>query len=40
LGASRYPKRFTIGVNRSVARSLEIALPDEGSLSRQLEPMP
>jgi ABC-type uncharacterized transport system substrate-binding protein len=40
LGASRYPKRFTIGVNRSVARSLEIALPDEGMLSRQLEAMP
>lgn len=40
LGASRYPNRFTIGINRSVARSLMIDLPDEASLSRQLEALP
>ena len=40
LGAPRYPKRFTIGVNRTVARSLEIDLPSEEALSRQLEAMP
>ena len=40
LGASRFPKRFTIGVNHSVARSLDIELPSEKSLTRQLEAMP
>ncbi len=40
LGEPRYPKRFTIGVNRTVARSLDIALPSEAALSRQLEAMP
>ena len=37
LGASRYPKRYTIGVNYTVARSLEIELPGEDVLNRQLE---
>ena len=40
LGAPRYPKRFTIGVNRTVARSLEIDLPSEEALGRRLEAMP
>jgi len=40
LGEPRYPKRFTIGVNRTVARSLDIALPSEAALTRQLEAMP
>lgn len=40
LGAPRYPKRFTIGINRTVARSLEIDLPSEEALSRRLEAMP
>lgn len=37
LGASRYPKRFTIAINRTVARSLEIPLPSKEALTRQLE---
>lgn len=37
LGAPRYPKRFMIAANRTVARSLEIELPSEEVLSRQLE---
>jgi putative tryptophan/tyrosine transport system substrate-binding protein len=37
LGAPRYPKRFTIAVNRTVARSLDIALASEDVLARQLE---
>jgi len=40
LGPPRYPKRFTIGVNHTVARSLEIDLPSEEALSRRLEAMP
>jgi len=40
LGTSRFPKRFTIGINRSVARSLDIAMPSETSLTRQLEAVP
>jgi ABC-type uncharacterized transport system substrate-binding protein len=40
LGEPRYPKRFTIGINRTVARSLDIALPGEAALTRQLEAMP
>ena len=40
LGAPRYPQRFTIGVNRTVARSLDISLPGEDALTRQLEAMP
>ena len=40
LGPPRYPKHFSIGINRTVARSLEIDLPSEASLSRQLEAMP
>ena len=40
LGAPRYPRRFTIGVNRTVARSLDISLPGEDVLTRQLEAMP
>lgn len=37
LGAPRYPKRFTVAVNLNVARSLEIDLPGEAALTRQLE---
>ena len=40
LGPPRYPKHFSIDINRTVARSLEIDLPSEASLSRQLEAMP
>ena len=40
LGAPRYAKRFTIGINRTVARSLEIDLPSEEALGRRLEAMP
>lgn len=40
LGAPRYPQRFTIGINRTVARSLEIDLPSEEVLGRRLEAMP
>ena len=40
LGSPRSPKRFTIGVNHTVARSLEIDLPSEEALSRRLEAMP
>lgn len=40
LGEPRYPKRFTIGVNHTVARSLDIVLPSEAALTRQLEAMP
>ncbi len=37
LGMPRYPKRFTVGVNRTVARSLDISLPTEAQLTSQLE---
>lgn len=37
LGPSRYPRRFTIAVNRTVARSLDIALASEDVLTHQLE---
>lgn len=37
LGAPRHPMRFTVAVNRTVARSLEINLPDEAALTRRLE---
>lgn len=40
LGAPRYPQRFTTGINRAVARSLEIDLPSEEALSRRLEALP
>ena len=40
LGAPRYPQRFTIGINRTVARSLEIDLPSEEALGRRLEALP
>lgn len=40
LGAPRYPKRFTIAVNRIVARSLDLALPSRDALTRQLEAIP
>ncbi len=37
LGAPRYPKRFAISINSTVARSLDIALPSVDVLTRQLE---
>lgn len=37
LGSPRYPRRFTITINRTVARSLDIDLPGEAALTRQLE---
>lgn len=37
LGAPRYPKRFTVAINRTVARSLDIELPSESALTSQLE---
>lgn len=37
LGAPRHPQRFTVAVNRTVARSLQIALPSEAVLTRELE---
>ncbi len=40
LGAPRYSKRFTVDINHTVARSLELALPSEDELSRRLEAMP
>lgn len=40
LGAPRYPKRFTIDINHTVARSLDLVLPSEDVLSRKLEAMP
>lgn len=39
LGEPRYPKRFTISINSTVARSLDIALPSVESLTRRLEGM-
>lgn len=39
LGAPRHPRRFTVAVNRTVARSLEIDLPGEAALARRLEAM-
>lgn len=36
LGGSRYPKRFTISINPTVARSLDIALPSVDVLTRKL----
>ncbi len=39
LGAPRYPERFTVAINRTVASSLEIELPSEDTLTRQLEAM-
>lgn len=40
LGAPRYPKSFTIGINRTVARSLDLALPAEDALARKLGATP
>lgn len=40
FGSSRYPKRFTVSINRTVARSLDLALPSEAVLARQLDAMP
>jgi ABC-type uncharacterized transport system substrate-binding protein len=37
LGTPRHPKRFTISVNRTVARSLDISLPSEAELAQRLE---
>jgi len=37
LGGSRYPIRFTISINSTVARSLDIALPGVDVLTRELE---
>jgi hypothetical protein len=37
LGIPRYPKKFTVGINRTVARSLDISLPAEATLTSQLE---
>lgn len=37
LGVARYPKSFTIGINRTVSHSLDIALPSEEALVRDLE---
>jgi ABC-type uncharacterized transport system substrate-binding protein len=39
LGAPRYPRRFTISVNSTVARSLDISLPSVDVLTRKLEGM-
>lgn len=39
LGAPRHPRRFTVAVNRTVARSLELDLPAEAVLTRRLEAM-
>lgn len=39
LGAPRHPRRFTVAVNHTVARSIEIDLPDEVALTRRLEAM-
>lgn len=39
LGEPRYPRRYTIAVNRTVAHSLDIELPQVEVLSRQLEAM-
>lgn len=36
LGRPRHPKRFTVGINRTVARSLDIDLPSEEVLAREL----
>lgn len=40
FGSSRYPKRFTVSINRTVARSLDLALPSEAVLARQLDAKP
>lgn len=40
LGEPRYPERFTIAVNRTVARSLDLDIPAEAELSRRLEAKP
>ncbi|NWG39466.1 MAG: hypothetical protein HXY27_05820 [Hydrogenophilaceae bacterium] len=39
LGPPRHPKSFTVSVNRTVARSLDISLPSEERLTSQLEAM-
>lgn len=39
LGPPRYPRRFTIAINHTVARSLDLALSSEDVLTRQLEAM-
>ena len=39
LGAPRYPRRFTIAINHTVARSLDIALSSKDALTHQLEAM-
>jgi hypothetical protein len=36
LGEPRYPERFSIAINRTVARSLDIELPSEQVLSDRL----
>jgi ABC-type uncharacterized transport system substrate-binding protein len=36
LGPPRYPRRFTVGINRAVARSLELAVPSKDVLTRLL----
>lgn len=40
LGPPRYPRRFTIDVNRTVARSLQLALPSVDVMTRQLGAQP
>ena len=37
LGAPRHPASFTVAVNRTVARSLDLDLPAEAELQRRLE---
>jgi ABC-type uncharacterized transport system substrate-binding protein len=37
LGLARYPKRFTVSVNRTVARSLDIPVASEDALAARLE---
>ncbi len=37
LGLPRHPGRFTLRINRTVARALDVELPSEASLIRQLE---
>lgn len=40
LGPPRHPERFTIAVNRTVARSLDLDIPVEAELRRRLEGKP
>ena len=39
LLAMRYPRYFTVGTNRSVARSLGIQLPDATAMTAELQRM-